>query len=78
MPEQVYRPIDSLHLLGEDPVIPQGGGAKCYVATGDSRQGDLAPCPAAQACRAAVAWGPCAALSSPMPLCHVLECAAVA
>ena len=58
MPEQVYRPIDSLHLLGEDPVIPQGGGARCYVATGDSRQGDSTPCLAAQACCAAVAQAP--------------------
>lgn len=58
MPEQVYRPIDSLHLLGEDPVIPQGGGAKCYVATGDSRQGDRLLRLAAQACCAAVARAP--------------------
>ena len=35
---QVYEPIDYLHLYGEDPVFPQGGGAKLYVATGDSSQ----------------------------------------
>ena len=38
---QVYEPIDYLHLHGEDPVLPQGGGAKMYVATGDSGQGVL-------------------------------------
>ncbi len=38
---QVYEPIDYLHLYGEDPVFPQGGGAKLYVATGDSSQGML-------------------------------------
>ncbi len=38
---QVYEPIDYLHLLGEDPILPQGGGAKMYVATGDSGQGVL-------------------------------------
>jgi len=36
---QVYEPIDYLHLYGEDPIFPQGGGAKMYVATGDSGQG---------------------------------------
>ena len=35
---QVFEPIDYLHLYGEDPVFPQGGGAKMYVATGDSSQ----------------------------------------
>ena len=38
---QVYEPIDYLHLLGEDPILPQGGGAKLYVASGDSSQGVL-------------------------------------
>ncbi|CAL5220892.1 g2983 [Coccomyxa viridis] len=35
---EVYEPIDYLHLYGEDPVFPQGGSAKLYVATGDSSQ----------------------------------------
>lgn len=38
---QVYEPIDYLYLLGEDPILPQGGGAKLYVASGDSSQGVL-------------------------------------
>lgn len=40
---QVYEPIDYLHLYGEDPVFPQGGGAKMYVATGDSSQSTALP-----------------------------------